>query len=62
MEDRGKQLREWLLQIVKPDQLADILIQYKKILESELEAVNSTLSNPKKNPGKNSKSFEINVE
>jgi len=62
MEDRGKQLREWLIQIVKPDQLADILMQYKKILESELEAVNSTLSNPKKNSGKNSKSFEINVE
>ena len=62
MEDRGKQLREWLVQIVQPGQLVEVLTQYKKILESELEAVNNTLSNPKKNSGNDSKSFEINVE
>ena len=62
IEVRGKQLREWLLQIVQPEHLREILTQYKQVLESELEAVNKTLNSQEENSGKNSKSFQVEVE
>ncbi len=51
IEDRGKQLREWLLQIVQPEHLHELLMKYKQILESELKAVNTTLKAQEENSG-----------
>jgi hypothetical protein len=62
ISDRGKQLREWLVQMVQPEHLREVLAQYKQILEGELEAVNETLNNQEENSDKNSKSFQIEVE
>ncbi len=62
IEDTGKRLREWLLQIVQPEHLQDVLTKYKKVLESELGAINKILTNQEENSGKSSKSFEIDVE
>jgi DNA-binding PadR family transcriptional regulator len=59
MEDRGKQLREWVLQIVQPEHLQEVLHKYRSMLERELAAVNETLNNQEENP---SKSFQIEVD